>query len=268
MAFRSLSLHIRPERPLSGNAVDDARAVIGAIRTGHVYTALNSVGNPALFEFSATNHRGSAQAGDELPAGGPVTLRVRSNAPAAFTTTVWQGQQVLSGDHHERDFTVEAPEAPAVYRVEIRATDRDRSPLWLLSNPIYVRGAKPEFVPPIRSPATGTTPLFDGRDASAWKTETDPTSLAALDVVRGTSGPELALRFGLATGDTMRQFAAVGVAIGKGLAPHDRLTFHARSDKPMRLSVQLRAAGCAGGAGALAAVGLPRPDRTRNHRVP
>ena len=46
-----------------------------------------------------------------------MTLHVRSNAPPGFTTIVWNGATVLSADHHEQDFTVQAPAEPAVYWV-------------------------------------------------------------------------------------------------------------------------------------------------------
>jgi hypothetical protein len=125
-SFRTLSVHVQPERPLSGDAAADARAVIAAIRAGHLYTALDGLASPPSFTFTASNQRGSAQAGDQLAAGGPVTLRVRSNAPAAFDTVVWQGSRILTSRNRESDFTFAAPAEPAAYRVAIRALDRPR----------------------------------------------------------------------------------------------------------------------------------------------
>jgi hypothetical protein len=95
-------------------------------------------------------------------------------------------------------------------------------------------------VPP-RTRATEETSLFGG-EAAGWTVETDPNSLAAFDVVRAVEGRELALRYGLATGGSLGQFAALVVATDKGLTAYDRITFQARADKPMRLSVQLRVA--------------------------
>jgi hypothetical protein len=240
-SLASLALHVRLERALSGDAEADAKLVLAGIRSGRLYTALTAIAAPAFLEFTATNGKGSAQAGDELPAAGPVTLRIRSNAPPGFTATVWRGHEVLSGDRTDQDFTVEASADPAVYRVEVRATDRSRSPLWLLSNPIYLRGSTPTTVPPTRPPATDTRRLFDEREAAGWSTETDPTSLAAFDVRRGTTAPEIGFRFGLATGDTTHQFAAIGVLTPGGIQPYDRLMFEARAETPMRISVQVRA---------------------------
>jgi hypothetical protein len=241
-AFRSLAVYVRPDAALTGDAAADAAAVTDAIRRGHVYTALTGVAAPAFLDFTATNDQGAARAGDELAAGGPVTLRIQSNAPAGFSTAVWHGTQKLTNDRQEQDFSVQAPAGEGVYRVEIRATDRTRSPVWILSNPIYVRGTEPAVAVATRPRATEEKALFAGGDAVGWTVETDPTSLAAFDVTRAIEGRELALRFGLATGGSLGQFAALGVATDGGLAAFDRLTFQARSEKSMRLSVQLRAA--------------------------
>ena len=240
-SFRTLSVHVQPERPLSGDAAADARAVIAAIRAGHLYTALDGLASPPSFTFTASNQRGSARAGDQLAAGGPVTLRVRSNAPAAFDTIVLQGSRVLTSRHREPDFTFTAPAEPAIYRVAIRALDRRPQLTWIVSNPIYVRGPEARL-PAARPPATATQPLAEGRPGDAWRFETDPTSLAALDVVPTPAGTELRLRYGLAGGTRGGQFAALAVNTPGGLAAFDRLTFSARAEHPMRISIQVRVA--------------------------
>ena len=240
-SFRTLSVHVQPERPLSGDAAADARAVIAAIRAGHLYTALDGLASPPSFMFTASNQRGAARAGDQLAAGGPVTLRVRSNAPAGFETIVWQGTRVLISRKGEPDFTVTAPAEPAVYRVAIRALDRPQQPTWIVSNPIYVRGPETRL-PAARRPATATRPLVEGRPGDAWRFETDPTSLAAIDVVPTPTGTELRFRYGLAGGTRGRQFVALAVDTPGGLAAFDRLTFTARAEQPMRISVQTRVA--------------------------
>src|SRR3954471_21879295 len=105
-SFRVVSMHVKPDRPFSGDAAADARVLMRAIRGGHLYTAIDGRATPASFEFSASNEHGTVNEGDELGVGGPVTLRVRSNAPPAFTTTIWANGSVLSGDHHEQEFAV------------------------------------------------------------------------------------------------------------------------------------------------------------------
>jgi hypothetical protein len=167
-------------------------------------------------------------------------LRVRSNAPPAFTTIVWDGMRILSSGHHEPDFTVQAPDMAAEYRVEVRATGRGPEIPWLLSNPIYVRGpAAVEVVPAgaTRRVAATSVPIFDGT-SNGWRVEHDPVSLAALDVSRTIDGSELRLRYALAA-DAGPSVALINDRPA-GLAPNVRLTFTARAEHPMRISVQFR----------------------------
>jgi hypothetical protein len=245
-SFRTLSVHVRAERALTGNAGGDARMIIRAIRAGHAYSAIEGAASPSSFDFTATNEHGTVHAGDELSAAGPLTLHVRSNAPPGFTTSVWNGATVVSGDHHEQDFSVQVPESTAgtgVYRAEIRATGRLQALPWIISNPIYVR------VPTIDvsgGPAVGAAatslPLFDGRSLTGWNVEQDPTSLGAVNVVETgiTRQPALRWRFGLSSGAAAGQFVALIADLTHGAASSNRVAFTIRAERPMRISVELR----------------------------
>ena len=242
-SFRTLSVHVQLDGPLSGDAAADAVRLMRAIRGGHLYTAIDGLAGPPAFEFTATNARGAVHEGDDLGVGGPVSLHVRSNAPPGFTTVVWRGTKILASDRRN-DVTINAGDEPAVYRVEIRTADPAHPLTWLLSNAIYVRA--PE-VPKLaqQTPPTMSMSIFDGRTTSGWHVETDATSLAALEVAGASSGFGLRLRFGLAGGAAGDEWAAFvwGPPIGSPpgtMAPYDRLTFTARAERPMRVSVQLR----------------------------
>ena len=239
-SFRVLSIHAKVDRALSGDAAADARVLMRAIRSGHLYMAVDGAATPASFEFTASNDHGTVNEGDELGVGGPVTLRVRSNAPSRFTTTVWAGKTILSADHHEPEFTVQAPPDPAVYRVEIRATGDPAGLTWIRSNPIYVRGAEALSTPAPRPPAATSVPIFSGT-AEGWHVEHDPTSLAAMELAPMVGGAELRFRYGLAGGASVGQVAALAADTPRGIAGYDRLTFSIRAEHPMRISVQLRA---------------------------
>jgi hypothetical protein len=239
-SLRVLSVHLRPERPLTGNAADDAALLMNAIRSGHAYTAIDGIATPASLEVTASNASGTAGGGDELAAGTPVTLRVRTNAPASFTTSVWDGARLVSGDHHEPDFSVTLPDAPAVYWVSVRSTGRTPELSWTTSNPIYVRGPTPAVRPAPRAPATTSEPIFDGRSVAAWRVEHDPTSVAAVDLAPVFGGAELRYRFGLSGKITPPPFTALVFDTPSGLAPNDRLAFTIRAEHPMRIAVQLR----------------------------
>lgn len=237
-AFRVVSVHVEPDRPLSGDAAADAAGVIHAIRAGHVFTAIDAVASPPAFEFTATNTRGTAHEGDELEVGGPTLLRIRSNAPPDFTTIVRDGIKMLASNRDTSDLTVHAPDGPGVYWVEIVAPGA-RPATWIRSNPIYVRAAETPAGPFERAAASSTRLIFDGTDAG-WRIEHDPTSLAALDVGRRVNGTELRVRYGLDGASAAGRFAGVSYATPAGIAAFDRLTLTARADQPMRVSVQLR----------------------------
>ncbi len=240
--FRTLSVHVRPERALTGEADVDARIVVRAIREGHVYSAIDGAASPPSFEMTGTNGHGTVHAGDEIAAGGPLTLHVRSNAPPSFTTTVWNGTTIASGDHHEQDFSVELPEGAGVYRVETQATGQLPGVPWIISNPIYVRAPGITPAAAARPAVTTSQPLFDGRSLAGWRVEQDPTSLGAVEPVETGIArlPALRWRFGLAGGALASQFAALIADVPQGMSTSDRVAFTVRAERPMRLSVQLR----------------------------
>jgi hypothetical protein len=230
-AFRTLSVHVRPDRPLSGDAVSDADTVLRSIRDGHLYTAIDAIATPASFEFSARHHLGDVHQGGRVTPAASLTLRVRSNAPPDFTTTVWKGNQVLTTGRH-RELAVPVPPEAAVYRVEIRASGRPGQPPWIISNPIYVGASEPERSDAARPPGapvgpsapTVSGPVLFPADAFGWTVEHDPASRADLDV----EGGEMRLRFSLGADPATKSWVAIA-APPQALAPHDRVTVRRKS---------------------------------------
>ncbi len=240
--FRALTIDVHPERPITGDATADARIVLRAIRNGHLHTVMEGFAAPASFEFTATNSFGTVREGDELSAGGPVTLRVRSNAPPGFTTTVRTRNGAVAAGRTENEFTVEAPADPDVYWVEI-STGGARPAVWLRSNAIYIRGDAPIETAPARQPATRSEALLTAGATGRWHVEHDASSQAALDVTQPDGGLELRMRWGLSGGVNLHQYAGLTVDTPEGVAAFDRLVFTARAERPMRISVQLRDGG-------------------------
>jgi hypothetical protein len=238
-AFRVLSVRVHPDGPLSGNASADGATILRAFRAGRVHTTIDGIAGPGSLTFTATFASGTADQGDEIEARGPVTLRVRTNAPPPFTTNLRNGVEIVSGDHHEGDFTVTVSDGPAVYWVETRASGRSADIVWMRSNPIYVRHPSPSPGLPGR-PVTGRQPIFDGAAADGWTVEHDPTSVAALDLAPAIGGNELRLRFGLSNQITPAPAIALTYSTPAGIAGFDRLTVTGRAERPMRVSVQLR----------------------------
>ena len=245
-SFRVLSVHIHPDRALTGDAAADAPALIGGLRSGRVYTVVDGWATSPAFEFTARNSRGIAAGGEELATGGPVSLQVRSNAPSSFTTTLWKGAEAVASGKGGEDLEWTGPPAAAVYRAEIRADAHPGSPPWIMSNPIYLRApGGSEAAAALAGPAivkpTAAKPLFDGRTPNTWIHEADATSLALIEVVPRLEGTELRFRYGLSGGPDIGQVAATAVATADGVASYDRISFTIRAEQPMRVSVQLRA---------------------------
>jgi hypothetical protein len=245
--FRLLSVHVVLERPLSGDAAADAATILRALRNGRAYVAVDGLATPPALTFSASNTSGTAAQGGELPVAGPVTLRIRTNAPAGFVTTIWRGAEAIRSVPTASDaaeLAYDAGPEPALYRVEVRTADAPGGQTWMLSNPIYVRAPPASSAPVVTAPPVARLALFEGND-SGWHLETDPSSLAALEVPKTLEGTELRVRYGL-SGDSARSpWAALvwGTPIGRprtNAADYDRLVLTGRADRPMRISVQLR----------------------------
>ncbi len=241
-SFRVLSVHVQPAQALSGNANDDAAQVLAAIRGGRLYAAVDGWAGPAAFEFSAANTAGTAGSGLELSPGGAVTLRVKSNAPAGYTATIWRGSEVLAADRPEREFTIESPAAVGAFRAELRRPGAANRPAWIYSNPIYIRAAQAATPEVIAPPAlVRQFPLFDGKTMIGWSPEHDPSSLAAVEPVTLADGPWVRVRYALSGGSRAGQFGGAAADTAAGLAEYDRVVFTARAEHPLRLSIQARA---------------------------
>ena len=238
--FRAFSVALSP-LTLSGDAGTDAKAVIDAIRDGHVYSSIDALATPAAMAFTANAGRTRASSGDVVPAGArEIELTVESNAPEDARVVLLKNgeeQASVAGGRLQQMVTGER----AVYRAEIHLPGAPGQPAvpWMMSNPIYVGVGRGER-PPARPDATKFAPLYENGRPADWMVATSPRSQGVLDVVPAAGGTQLSMRFGL--GGTMSEspYAALVAPAGSGLSNYDRLTFTARADHPMRLSVQLR----------------------------
>jgi len=237
-SFATLSLHVRPDRPLTGDALRDAVTLMTALRRGHVYTAVDGIASPPFFEFTAADGDGLAAAGDGLAGRGPVDLRVRSNAPASFATVISKDGQPFARVMGGGDVSRRA-EGPGVYTVAIVGPPEWGSAPWIFSNPIYV-GLRPSVVERPAGVLRASRPIFNGRERGAWRTESDPTSRAALDLApTANDRSELCLRYALSAGAPRSQYAALAVDLPPEAGGFDRLRFSARSEQPLRILVHL-----------------------------
>jgi hypothetical protein len=178
--------------------------------------------------------------GDALPVGGPVRVHVDAQAPPEATITLFRdGTSVATARGPRLDH--DAPEGPAVYRVEVGLPDAPGTPPvpWMVGNPVYVgRGAESPVIPPHAAPRTFTT-LYDGGPTRGWRIEKADTSDAAMDVIGALGGTQLLLRFAISAAES--PYVAFVMPATGAIAMYERIVFTARANKPMRLSVQLRA---------------------------
>jgi hypothetical protein len=258
-AFRAFSLRARLAVPPTGDASRDATMLLDAVRAGHVYTVVDALASPPAFRFLARSGTRVAEAGDDLPVADAAVLEA-DVAPVPGVSLVLRrnGRVVAASDSGHLRFDHAPSRAGTVYRIEAKLPDAPGSPPvpWIVSNPIFVGPALPRVRATIKpTPAQETERVFDGRDASAWHVEQDPTSRASLsrqpavpDPVAqpekedASSATPLALSYRLSPGVPAGQYAALVVGVGQGrLQRFTRVRFRRWADAPMRVSVQLRA---------------------------
>ena len=241
-SFRAFSQQLVTAGAPTGRADEDARAVLASLRGGRVHTVIDGWAMPPVFEFTARGGGMEAVEGGELVTREPVVLRVRSNAPLyAATVLLRDGVEVHRVD---RQALVYATDRPGRYRVEVwLGRPGKRSPIpWIVSNAIVLRQEKASALAPVVLPAESGAAVEGPRGHAVsprWHLEHDPRSGGEITGGEDASG-EAALRFRIGEGSPSGQFAALVTPIRFDTAPH-AIVFRAHADRPMRVSVQLRA---------------------------
>jgi len=244
--FATFAIRVELSARWTSEVGQDAAALLGAIQAGHVYTAIDGLATPATFDFEATSGPYSAREGDVLKTAGPVRLGAAVNGPDGTSMLLLQDGRPLREVRGTRLEEAVEP-ATATYRVEVRLPNAPGAPPipWVVSNPIYVGGDFETRTLLTRPPAAVRIPL--AVDAAEWHLEHDPRSHGLLSSPVAAS-PRLSLRYTLASKPAASPFVALARPVpADAISTADRLSFRAGSDRPMRLSVQVRAPN--GGAG-------------------
>jgi hypothetical protein len=231
--FRTFSISV-PDITMTGDAAQDAAAVLEAIRQGRVYSSVDALATPAALSFTQDG----------------TMLRVLAQAPpGASTVLLKDGQEVVSVDG--RMLEHDAAGKPGVYRVEVRLPGAPGQPPipWMMTNAIYMgRSAAAATSTDSPSAVTQTKVVYGDDDASAWAVEQGARSVARLDRLRALGGgTQLGFRFALGGAPSESPYAAMVMPAGSDVANYDRLIFTGQANREMRVSVQLRAAGGDGG---------------------
>jgi hypothetical protein len=227
--FRALGQVVLLDAPPSGDAAQDAAAVVSALVRGRSYAAVRGIANPARITFTAEQDGRVASLGDAIVPGVATTFRIDvPHAPGSQVLLIADGELLArgwGGLQMQRTATARS------YRVEAYVPGF-RVP-WIITNPI-VSGTPPVTTAPPPSSVTE----WDTLDLAGAHVEHDAASKATLT----PRGSAVELAFELGPGAPAGQFAALAVPI----APDprlDRLRVTARASQPMRVSVQLRATG-------------------------
>ncbi len=231
--FRSFSIGLDLDRPLTRKAETDARAVLAAIRAGRVYTAIDAVAGPAQFAFDGRAEHTPFRMGDAVPLAYPVIIRSRSNAPAAATTVLLRnGAELATAAGGGLEWQ---GSGAGVYRIEVRLPGAPGHPPipWIVSNPAWVGVATGRAAPSLPAPvAVNTWPPV------GWTVEQAPGSEAG---VRAPADDPAAIdvSYRLGTGVPDPYVAVLTTEISP-LRDAGRLGFRVSADRPTRLSAQLR----------------------------
>jgi hypothetical protein len=235
-SFRSFSTRVVLNGPLTGAPEVDAAAVLSAIRSGRMFTAVDALAAPAFLEFHATRGTTIVSMGD-VAAPGPASLDVSATVPAgARTVLLRNGGEVSAVDGGA--LHIQVPSAQGAYRVEVQLRGAPGSPPvpWLLSNPIY-------FLEPPAPPAAGKSRESILLEPSvSWHVEKDRGSTGSVVA----SVPEVAFYYRLRGPGRGSQFVAAVADLQARAPAAGAITFTAQSVRPARVSVQLRYRGGAG----------------------
>jgi hypothetical protein len=169
--------HLLLGQPLSGDAAQDRRAVLDALREGRFYLGLDALAPADRFGFTISGGGEVASLGDHVAPRAGLVARAGGRVPRGTRLTLLRdGAPVAEGQER---LEAGVP-GPGVYAVEARI-DGWAVP-WVLTNPIYVfdeatltlRRQAAEW-PPAPSPQE-VVPLSSLPGTSAFSAEFDPTS--------------------------------------------------------------------------------------------
>ena len=134
--FRAVNTHIYTPEPFGGDAVNDSRMVIDALRKGHAFVGYDLPVPTRGFRFTAQGLGTEAWAGEEIPAANGVTLQIK--LPIRTECQLLRNGKILK-TWKDREACTYIKTDPGVYRVEAFLFYLGKRRGWIYSNPIYVR---------------------------------------------------------------------------------------------------------------------------------
>ncbi|HEV7810260.1 MAG TPA: hypothetical protein VGO64_06660, partial [Candidatus Limnocylindrales bacterium] len=229
-SFRTFANRVVLDRPLTGNANEDARAIFAAIRAGRVFAAIDAFAAPALLDFAVESGLTRSPMGTAVGEDSDATIIARATLPpGAELVLMRDGQEFARGrDEIRRAVTG----ARGAFRLEVQTPGAPGSPPmpWLVSNPVYfLDPVMPSVASPPPRPVTSAAPF-------PWRIEKDPSSSAVLR----TSARGVVLEYKLGDGPRNSQFVALATDLQH--QAFNAIDLALAGDRPARISVQVRGA--------------------------
>ena len=134
--FRAINTHIIIQNPLTGDVNTDKKMIFDALAGGHCFVGYDLPLPTRGFRFSAHASEASGIMGDEIQAGGGVTLE--TYLPSFAEIRLLRNGKVLLAGKRIQALTYDTRE-PGVYRVEAFRKYLGVKRGWIFSNPIYIR---------------------------------------------------------------------------------------------------------------------------------
>lgn len=128
-SFRHVSTHLLMDELTEA-------AVCEALRKGRAYVAFDWMADPTGFLFQAQSDGKRWAMGSEIPFASGMTLQAAAPLPGQFRL-LCGGKEVTRETGRSVEYVVTVP---GIYRVEVWLELDGEARIWVLSNPIYIRG--------------------------------------------------------------------------------------------------------------------------------
>jgi hypothetical protein len=246
--FKAFSTVVGIDAPLGSDASADAQGLLKAISLGRVHTVIDGLALDGRFEFFARTPEGVVLPGARVRAGTTAEFVARALAlPGAVLRLFRNGTVVAQSNGldlvHPTRLDLAADERGAAFRVEVvlaGSAGATEVP-WIVSNPVFVErpgddgpaGASPA------TPAAGESTPATGIDLRGCRVEKDAVSAATSSVDEG--GDDIDLQFRLS--EDPGGWVALACELPRPVGRDSWLVADVRSSAPLRLEIQLRAAG-------------------------
>ena len=262
--FRAFAVRVELDRPLAGDAGPDSAAVVGHLRAGRAYTAIDAIAAPVRFAFGGRTDDGRpVRMGERVPAERALTLTASVAAPDDATMVLLRnGTPIVRHRGRRLIHRIAEHEEPAAYRVEVALSTAPGAPAapWIASNPIYTGGGGDA------PPGAGDAPEqpVSARAASPrpWQVERSADATAAL--TPRAAGVRLVFDLGV---EASTYAAAAYDLEPSDLAGAGAVRLDVEATRPMRVSLQVRPNAPAGAGHRWRRSFYAGPDR-RTVRVP